>query len=198
LTSSANYEKAIAYALNQLDEGLAPHLTYHNLWHTRDDVMPAVVRLATASGVDADDVQLLRVAAAFHDIGFIEREQGHEMVGLRIAAQKLPCFDFSSHQIERIMGMILATRLPQSPRDLLEEIVADADLDVLGREDFFPRSVALYEEFAALGQKNSWRQWQEQQLNFLNTHAYFTDAAIESRQALKAHHIATLEKNLGL
>lgn len=158
--------------------------------------MPAVVRLAAASGVEGEELNLLRVAAAFHDIGFIRREQGHEMVGLRIAAQELPRFDLSSRQIERVMGMIMATRLPQSPRDLLEEIVADADLDVLGREDFFPRSVALFDEFTALGQTMSWRQWQEQQLTFLKTHAYFTKAAIATRGELKAQHIAILEGNL--
>jgi len=196
LTSSADYEKAIEYALAQLKEGLAPHLTYHNLWHTQHDVMPAVVRLAEASGVCTDDVHLLRVAAAYHDIGFLEREQGHEIVGLRVVAQKLGSFDFTSRQIERIMGMIMATRLPQSPRNLLEEIVADADLDVLGRADFFPRSAVLYEEFTSLGQERTWRQWLEQQLTFLKSHSYFTAAAVASRGELKARHIVELEEKL--
>lgn len=194
LTTPPEYEKAIAYALHELETRLSPDLTYHNLWHTQHDVMPAVVRLATSNGVSPEDTHLLRVAAAYHDIGFTERVQGHEMAGMRIAAQTLPQFGFQPADIERVMGMILATRLPQTPLNLLEEIVADADLDVLGREDFFPRSVALRQELLALGQTTSWKQWQEQQLGFLQQHTYWTEEARKLRDERKRKHALILEE----
>jgi len=158
--------------------------------------MPAVLRLASSNGITPEDTQLLRVAAAYHDIGFTERVQGHEMAGMRIAAQLLPQFGFQPDDIEKVMGMILATRLPQNPLTLLEEIVADADLDVLGREDFFPRSVALRQELMALGQTPSWKQWQEQQLKFLQQHNYFTEEARRLRDENKRKHALILEERV--
>jgi len=196
LSTLPEYEKAIAYALHQLETRLSPDLSYHNLWHTQHDVMPAVLRLASPNGITLEDTQLLRVAAAYHDIGFTERVQGHEMAGMRIAAQTLPRFGFQPDDIEKVMGMILATRLPQNPINLLEEIVADADLDVLGREDFFPRSVALRQELMALGQTPSWKQWQEQQLKFLQQHNYFTEEARRLRDENKRKHALILEERV--
>jgi predicted metal-dependent HD superfamily phosphohydrolase len=196
LLTPPEYEKAIAYALHQLETRLSSHLSYHNLWHTQHDVMPAVIRLASSNGVAAEETQLLRVAAAYHDIGFTERVQGHEIAGMRIAAQTLPQFYFPPTDIERVMGMILATRLPQTPLNLLEEILADADLDVLGRDDFFPRSAALRQELIGLGQNTSWKQWQEQQLRFLKQHSYFTEEARRLRDENKSKHAAALEERV--
>lgn len=192
------YERAIAHAIAQLRNRLDPNLTYHDLWHTEHDLLPGVARLARISGVAEDDVQLLRVAAAFHDIGFIEISNGqeHEIVSARIAAQVLPEFGFSNRQIEQIMGMILATRLPQSPRNFLEEVLADADLDVLGREDFFQRNERLRQEMAYFGQKMTDVEWLFFQSSFLQQHAYFTAAAKSLRDEMKRAHIARVHREL--
>jgi predicted metal-dependent HD superfamily phosphohydrolase len=99
-----------------------------------------------------------------------------------IAGLVLPDFGFTSAQISRVNNMILATRLPQSPRDLVESILADADLDVLGRDDFFERSELLRLEIAALGRLIPPREWAESQLRFISQHVYFTQAAKNLRQ----------------
>ncbi len=189
-----DYAQAIAHALHRLRTELAPQLTYHNLWHTEQDVMPAVVRLGQQSGLTAEKLQLLEVAAAYHDTGFIHTRSGHELVSVEIMSQSLPQFGFSPTQIEQITQIILATRVPQSPHNLIEQIIADADLDVLGREDFFERSKALWLEQGVYDGVVSWEAWQIMQLKFLHQHHYFTPAAIASRQEMKLKHLATLEE----
>ena len=191
-----NYAGAIAHALARLRAELSPGLTYHNLWHTQEDVIPGAVRLARLSEIADDDVHLLEVAAAYHDIGFVHGRLEHERTGADIAAQTLPAYGFSPRQIERIEGMIMATRLPQSPHDRLEEILADADLDVLGREDFFDRNEQLRLEFNTWNQPMGQRQWWAAQLKFLKQHTYFTPAARALRAAAKQRHIAILEGRL--
>ncbi len=141
-----DYRQAIAYAFNRLRNELSPKLTYHNFWHTREDVLPGCQRLAHQIGVSEAEMNLLEVSVAFHDLGFVEDYVNHELIGARIAAQTLPNFGFSEREITAVMGMIMATRLPQTPRNLLEEIMADADLGVLGRNDFFERNASLREE----------------------------------------------------
>lgn len=176
-TSKPDFSGAVTYALERLTTELPHCYVYHSVVHTRDEVLPAVERLATASGVSDRDLDLLRVAAAFHDIGFIYRAQGHEICGVRIAAQVLPGFGFDDDAIESILGMILATRLPQGPRTLLEELLADADLSALGRDDFLERNAALEQEMKRLGRGMEPALWYADQLAFMRGHSYFTDAA---------------------
>lgn len=188
-----DYDGAIDYALSCLRRDLPPSLTYHDLWHTQFDVLPAVARMGVINGLAHEDIRLMEVAAAFHDIGFVRVMEGHEAVGVQIAGNILPDFGFVTQQIERVAGMILATRLPQSPQNLLEEIVVDADLDVLGRDDFFDRNELLRQEMARFGRVLSWRQWQEEQLRFLQQHTYFTPVARALRDEGKQRHIEIIE-----
>lgn len=187
---------AIAHALARLAAELSPELTYHNLGHTQADVIPGVARLAGLSEIGADEAQLLAVAAAYHDIGFIQVRVEHEQVSVWIASETLPAYGFSPQQIEQIAGMILATRLPQSPHHPLEEILADADLDVLGREDFFERNEQLRLEFGTVNPPMNQREWWPGQIRFLQTHAYFTPAARALRQAAKERNLLILEQRL--
>jgi uncharacterized protein len=191
-----NYAQAIAHALYLLQTRLSPTLTYHSFWHTQGDVMPGAVRLAQMSGVEEGEIKLLEVAAAYHDIGFLFTIEEHEMVGASLAAQVLPQYGFSWPEIERIINVIMATRLPQSPENLLEECMADADLDALGREDFLERSEALRLETAALGQEFDLVAWDKRQLPFLEGHRYFTAAARSLREANKQEHIALLKTRI--
>jgi len=191
-----DFSQAIAYAIQRLETELPPHLTYHNCWHTQGDVLPAASRLARLNEFPEEDIRLVEVAAAYHDIGFIYTLVEHEMVGASVAAQVLPEYGFTWPQIDRIINLIMATRLPQSPGDLLEECLADADLDALGREDFLERSEALRLETAALGQSLDLVAWDERQLPFLQSHQYFTAAARSLREAAKQEHIALLKARI--
>ncbi len=184
---------AIGYALSHLERELGSELTYHNLWHTVEDVLPAVRRLAGMSGISASDMQLLEVAAAYHDIGYVIDRQEHERAGAEVVAQVLPGFGFTSEQVAAVQGMILATRLPQSPRSPLEEILADADLDVLGREDSLARSQALRAELAAFGAPTDEIEWGRRQLKFFREHRYFTAAARNLREEGERRNIRTAE-----
>ncbi len=190
--TAPDFERARQYALERLEQELPETLYFHSLAHTRDDVVPAVERLAAMEGVEGERLLLLRTAALYHDIGFIERYNDHESVSIRIAKEALPPFGYTAEQIEVISNMILATRLPQSPHNLLEEILADGDLDNLGRDDFAERSRLLRAEQEVLGLNVSDEVWYERQLEFLRNHEYFTDAARRLRDAKKAQNLQEL------
>lgn len=195
--STADWVAAREYALARLEEELPPELTYHNLWHTRDDVLPAAQRLAAVAGLGEEERRLLETAAVYHDLGFTVQWQEHERLSARIAAAVLPGFGFSPNQIATIQGMIMATQLPQSPRTPLEELLADADLDVLGREDFWERNAHLREEFAASGTPLDDERWYANQLDVLCRHHYWTAAACALRDEGKARNIERLRACLG-
>ncbi len=191
--SQPNYDGAIAYALAQL-RGLPPWLTYHDLWHTQHDVMPAVTRIGVIHGLPHEQIRLLEVGAAFHDIGFLTAYKGHEEVGVEVVSAVLPELCFDRQQVAAVAGLIRATRLPQSPRNLMEQIMVDADLDVLGRDDFFDRNELLRQELGHAGQPISWRDWQLGQLTFLRQHSYFTPVARSLREPGKQRHMALIKE----
>jgi len=193
-----DFEAAQQYALGRLRRELPPELVYHSVWHTEEDVLPGVERLAEWSGVVGEPLLLLRTAALYHDLGFVTQRVGHEDVSIRIAATVLPDFGYSPEQIEQIKGMIAATRLPQTPTNLLEEILADADLDSLGRTDFTPRNQALRAEMAQYGVLHTDVEWLQGELNFLSGHRYFTAAAHALRDEQKQKNIEELKELLHL
>jgi uncharacterized protein len=187
-----DFEAARQYALNRLERELASPVTYHSLAHTRDEVAPAADQFAALEGVTGEDLLLLRTAACYHDIGFVEQYYDHEASSARIAAAALPGFGYSPAQIEAIVGIILATRLPQKPHTPLEQIMADADLDILGQAAYLPRNAVLREELAAFGQVVTDAQWYGSQLQFIRDHHYFTAVARSLRDAQKQVNIAAM------
>jgi predicted metal-dependent HD superfamily phosphohydrolase len=196
------FEQAWQYALDRLERELSPKFHYHSLPHTRDDVVEAVKRLALLEGIQGQDWSLLLTAAYYHDTGFCLLEEAryqdnqHESLSIELAAQALPGFGFSQAQIQIIAGIIRATHLPQNPQTLLEAIMADADLDPLGRVDFWERSGALREEQAAFGLIFTDLEWYRLQDGFLTTHRYFTQAARGFRDAQKKNNLDDVRRRL--
>jgi uncharacterized protein len=182
--------QARRYAVQRLEQQLPAVLTYHCLAHTLQGVVPAVERLAALERVNGQDLLLLRTAAYYHDLGFVERSDGHEAISARLASEILPRFGYNPAQIEIIQGMILATRYPFEPHTYFESIMVDADLDVLGRDNFWPRNHALRAEREALaGQQSTDDEWYGSQLAFMRAHRYFTASAQNLRQAHKQRHM---------
>jgi uncharacterized protein len=191
-----DWEGMKAYVLARLERGLSLDLRYHSIRHTRDDVLPAIDRLAVLSGVDEANLLLLRTAALYHDIGYTEQYANNEPVGARIARETLPDFGYTPDQVEAIVQIILATRMPQMPENFTEALLCDADLDSLGREDYLETSHALHAELVSCGASITLEDWYLRQLNFLSNHIYFTDVARDLRDAGKQENVLLLKKLL--
>lgn len=182
--------------LELLRTGLDPKLTYHSPAHT-EDVLTQSERLAAAEGItDFQTLLLLRVAALFHDTGFLRTYRGHEEVSCQIMRDCLGDHSFPEAEMDQIGSMIMATKLPQSPATLSEMIICDADLDYLGRNDFEEISNCLKDEFLEFGIVGSVPEWDRLQVNFFNSHQYFTHTAIQERLPQKALHLALLKQKL--
>ena len=197
-----DFEQARQFALERLENDLSPRFHYHSLVHTRDDVVPATERLAIRSKISGIEFKLLLTAAYFHDLGFTRlpdidpRGNQHELLSARFVQEVLPSFGYREGHVEAICSMIMATRLPQSPMNLLEEILADADLDSLGRQDFWERSQALRDEIAAFGNISTDLEWYQGQFNFLTSHRYFTAEARQLRNAQKKNNVDEIIQRL--
>ncbi len=187
-----DYEKAKTFVFAKLNADLLPDLTYHGIHHTRD-VLSAALMLAKAEQVSPSNTVLLKTAALYHDIGFTVQYRNHEDVGCDIARNSLVNFGYSPGQIDAICGMIMSTKIPQSPTTPLEEILCDADLDYLGRKDFYPISNTLYKEFLKYGFVKSEIEWDRLQIKFFESHHYFTKTAKALRLPEKNNRLKELK-----
>ena len=95
-----------------------------------------------------------------------------------------------------VKGLIWATKIPQSPKTKLEKIICDADLDYLGRRDFYQISDQLFKELKLRGLLGNKKEWNRIQISFLEGHSYHTKFALENRQPVKEKRIAELYETL--
>ena len=179
--------------LSRLENELDPRLGYHNITHTLDVLEQAEVLAKQEKVTDKHDLLLLKIAAVFHDSGFLFVYKGHEEKGCEIASDSLRNV-FSEEDIKKVCGMIMATKIPQSPNTLLEQIICDADLDYLGRNDFEPISRNLYKEFIVFKIIPEDIIWDHIQIKFFESHHYFTGTSVSKRNEKKLKHLNTLKK----
>lgn len=182
--------------LRLLRSGLDPRLTYHSPAHT-EDVVQQVERIAAAENItDKRQLLLMRIAALFHDTGFLRTYKGHEKESCIFMLATIDTDLFDESEIEMISGMIMATKIPQAPQTLPEMIICDADLDYLGRDDFELISNALKTEFLAYGVIKTEPEWDSLQVNFFDSHKYFTASSIRDRCPVKMQHLELLKQKL--
>lgn len=183
------------YIISELTEKLPLDLYYHAVHHTIDVLRFSEI-LAVAEGVTGDDLLLVQTAAAYHDSGFLEQYNNNEPIACDIVKKTLPGFNYTDSQIEKICKIIMATRIPQKPVDILGEIVCDADLDYLGTYEFYSQGDDLRKEMAARDTTMSDRVWIQLEIDFLEQHSYHTATCKMLRNELKAKHISELKQNL--
>lgn len=186
-----DYIKAKEFIVHKLEKELPKYLTYHSLQHVMD-VLHSVDDIASNEEVIGEDLVLLHTAALYHDCGFTVQAKDHEEIGCQIAQKVLPGFNYSPHQIQKICGMIMATKIPQTPHNLLEQIIADADLDYLGRDDFYDIGATLFLELKHSNIVQTESQWNEIQIKFLQQHNYFTQTSLKNRNPKKQQYLAEL------
>lgn len=181
------------YIIELFKSELPKELTFHDLRHTKD-VVRAVRLIGDRSGISRNDDQLLRVAAWFHDSGYVKGYANHEAESIHIAVSFLEQHLCTKTQIDQIKNLIAATRVPQHPQDLLSSIICDADLFHLSKENYKKYEGRLRNEWElCLGQVYDDKEWNALNLDFLNSHHYFTPYGKTVLQQQKLANINKIE-----
>jgi adenylate cyclase len=178
--------------LDKLEKELPDYLYYHNVKHTVD-VVTEVELIGWGEGCSDEEILLLKTAGLFHDAGHTIAYDNHEFYGTQLAKEMLPKYNYSPEQIELICSIIMSTKLPPRPTNLLENIICDSDLDYLGRSDFIPVSNTLFEELKAQNKMGSLNDWNKIQVKFISGHQYFTETARSLREVNKQLQIERIQ-----
>lgn len=189
-----DYRAAKQFILAKLRSELSDQLSYHGVHHTLD-VLKMATEICESEGIEGHNLMLVKTAALFHDAGFIlNKHAGHEAEGCLMAREYLPRFGYAEADIDTICGMIMATKIPQSPTNLLEEILCDADLDYLGRDDFFRIGNSLFEELQAYHLLTDEQAWNRLQVSFLSAHKFYTTTNKALREPVKLRYLEDLKE----
>lgn len=166
---------------------------YHSWRHTFNVVKYAPM-FARLSGLSAREVELVTAASWLHDLGFIYTAAGHEAASAAIAAEALPPMGASPDEIEQIQELIMATLMPASPANLAEMAICDADVEYLGRAEFYELAALLRMEIFLLGRGFTELEWLDFEIKFLTNHKFFTPAARRLRNAGKLRHLQKMQE----
>ena len=178
-----------AYVRRLFAEKLPKNLLYHNADHTLHPLLGVAAiadKLAQLEGIAKDQQELVVAAAYMHDVGYTEQYAKNEPIGARIAGEILPAYGFMPHEIRIIQEAILCTDLSQQPKSHLERILRDADVDHVGREDFFEKGEALRKELSII----SINEWLAMQSKFLEQHQFYTESARRLGEVKKQENIS--------
>jgi predicted metal-dependent HD superfamily phosphohydrolase len=187
------YKRLKEFIIAKLESGIPKTFYYHSVGHVLD-VLSAAQMIGDEEKISEQEMELLKVAVLFHDSGFMVNPKNHEVIGCGLAKEILPGYGYSNEEIEKVFGMIMATQYPQKPNNLLEQIICDADLDYLGRDDFFAIGNNLMKEMNLNGSIKDEKEWNALQEKFLESHHYFTKTANQLRGTKKHEHLNTIRE----
>ncbi|MCF8227667.1 MAG: HD domain-containing protein [Bacteroidales bacterium] len=189
-----DFEKAREYIIQRIEQNINPNLFYHNLDHTLD-VLESATQIAANEKLGQKEFILLKTACLYHDSGMLIDYGSHEEQSCKIAKDSLDQFNYSKKDIESICDMIMATKLPQQASTIMQQIICDADLDYLGRDDFFMISHRLRLEWIRMDIINfNLKDWYANQIQFLESHQYFTNWAKQEREAGKQKNLEMIKE----
>lgn len=170
------------------------HMVYHNISHTLE-VIKIAEEIAQAENLSQDDLEIVLIAAWFHDVGHLDICYGHEEFSSSVAKELLEKNNYPKEKLEKIINCIQATKIPQTPKTLVEKILCDADLHHLGMPDLDEKGQILRLEFRNRNIKHYTDiEWYETTLNFLKSHKFHTNYAKQNYEFQKNINLIKLEK----
>lgn len=186
-------QKLQSYILEKLHRELPEWLTYHNAEHT-EIVIRNAIELGELEGLGTEELQLLQTAALMHDAGFLSTYETHEETSCNLSRELLPQYNYNPAQAEAVCEIIMSTKVPQQPKNHLSRILCDADVYYIGTDDYNVFSNRLYRELKYRDPNLTNEEWLKKQVDFLQSHNFFTESAKEKLIARKEANLKKLSR----
>lgn len=175
------------YELYALDD--KNNLLYHSAKHAAG-VVDRVNEIAAHYDLSEDQVIALNLAAWFHDIGHLyTTPTDHELKSAELAEQWMREQNMTEEMIGMVKQLILATKITTKPGSLMERIIKDADTFNLGTKEFKKTDKLLKEEMRLRNFTTLLAGWDQNKLEILQNHEFYTDYAKELLNEVKQKNI---------
>lgn len=180
--------------IKRLKDGLPSYLHYHDVSHT-EDVISKAIFLAELQKLSQKNTDLIKIAALYHDSGFLLSRDDHEEKSCKIAESDLSKTSMKTEDIDTICLMIQATKIPQRATNTLQKILADADLFYLGTNNYKFYAEKLYREIKHFSPEISSEEWYTIQIDFMEQHSFFTGYGKSVLRPVKLKNLAMLKNS---
>lgn len=168
-------DQAKTFVLDVLDRELPEACVFHSPEHTIDVHKNALI-IGNEIGLSVDELYCLGLSALFHDIGYVKAYEGHEQESINMAKEFLSGYDIDDEHLKQVERAILATHVPQQPKDIISEALCDADLMHLTYPDYFDRIITMRMEWKLTGRADLTElEFHKQSIIFFNKHSYHTE-----------------------
>lgn len=168
------YKKVAQHVTGLFEEYPHPNLVYHSIEHT-EKVVDRVQEIAAHYQLNDNDMLTVYVAAWFHDTGHLFAEIAkHEEKSIELMREFMSQHQADETLITNIENCIKATKMPQEPKGLLEEIVCDADTYHFGTKEFKKTNKLVKEEYELRNYTTYTLDWEKNTLDLLEQHVFFT------------------------
>ena len=185
-------KEAEEYIRGKFENELSDNCYFHNINHTMDVARNAEI-IGQQGHLNEEELNTLRIAAMFHDVGYLEGHQDHEQRSAAEVSKFLKSVGINGAVIKQAERSILATRIPQSPTDEVSKALCDADLAHLGYEDYFENMDLLRKEWKASGRAvMSKQEFNHMSVEFFSQHQYHTDYGKKVLEARKEKNLARI------
>lgn len=186
------YDRVLDEVCNRLLNEIPAYYKYHSLRHTLD-VIEMTIKIGHGENLPENEIDLLKVAALFHDTGYLKERKNHEQHSCEVFEEYADKYGFNKEYYPFVKNCIMATCIPQRPSTIHERVLCDADLDYLGRTDFHEIAEGLFEEFIACGDIQNREQWNHLQVKFLGNIIYHTDYSKKHRGPQLAINLSQIQ-----
>lgn len=196
VTDHALLKKARTHVEALIRERKPDWVRYHDFHHAKS-VAEACQAIGVASNLSEEDLEVVVLAAWFHDVGYVEGIDGHEERSVDMAIAFLHESGYPEEKIARFAGCIRATKIPQKPKNLMEQVLCDADIAHLASKDFLELSERVRTEIEhRMRIKLTDLEWLTMNIDFVAGHRYFTDYAKTRFEAQRRRNLAVLREKL--
>ena len=190
--------EARLFVAKLLDEKLPKSIEFHTFGHAKYVANHSEI-IARNCGLKNDMINIVKLSAWFHDTGYIVKRDGHEDESVKIATEFLIKKGIDKSIISQVQNCILSTCIPQQPKDLLSEVLCDADLFHLSEENYFEQIDKMRKEWIGFAEKKiSKRKFHSASIEFFKQHNYHTDFAKKELQAKKDRNLQLLYKEVDM
>ena len=182
------------YVEEMMSNSISEDLSYHNIQHT-SEVAQASIEIGEKSDLTDDQMEMVVLAAWLHDTGYQSGQENHEHESKSIAEAFLNEKNYPADKLNIVLEAIEATRMPQSPKSLVSEVLCDADMYHLSIDQFDAKSFLLKQEMEFHRNENiEEEEWLNENLDFIKKHRYFTNYGKYVLEPRKAKNLKKLKK----
>lgn len=181
------------YVTRILTKKLPKGLVYHNINHTLRVVKQAEI-IGNYEELNEEEMNILRIAAWFHDVGYLKKYSGHEKASIKIATEFLKEKRVEPHVVDQIVKCIQATEIPQQPEDLISKVLCDADMMHMGMNQYFDIIKKLRKELKNMGVNSfSKKKFRKISIKTLANHKYHTNYCLGEISQIKEQNLKIME-----